>query len=842
MRNKPHLHLDDHPESVSYTYAGGVPVGAPPFQVPPRDRVTHGTQLAAEVRKAVTEGERQRSEQSNEEDTTEGQVRFITFNLRSEQDFQLRLESLDRTAQKIRLLSFTTDNGVFVANISMSLSKVAAFLKLIESYTSTDDRFGNANNRLLIESISSIKLAVVKDLWTDNIPVPSFEETLWWEIWLHRFDEAAEVVYQRFAQLAQRHGMQVSHRHVAFPERVVTLAFGTLTHFSHSLDLLSLLAEIRKAKELASHYTQLSGREQGEFVESAVSRLLPPSASAPTVCLLDTGVNQGHPLIAPALHLTDLHTVMPSWGVSDHHQEQHGTTMAGIALYGCLTTVLDSVEPIQLRHRLESVKLVPRPPEYNVPEVYGAVTKDAAARVIAAAPERNRAYCLTITSDDRDFGLPSQWSAALDDCCFGGLEEVPKLVFVATGNVQDELHQPQYSYHAWNCEKAGIQDPAQSWNAITVGAFTDKAIDREVDQHGWNAIAEPGDLTPTSRTSLPWPDKNQAGWPIKPDIVMEGGNYAERNGERSSVDDLSLLTTCLHPTGRLLTTTRDTSPATAAAARMGAIIWSYYPHFWPETVRALMVHSAEWTPAMQRRFPPINKAFIQKRLRCYGYGVPNLENALYSAKNAATLIFQGEIQPYHRPEKTNGEGRIERGDSVTNEMHLHELPWPVELLEQLGEVKVKMHVTLSYFIESSPGRTIYGTKFRYASHGLRFDVKRPTESPAQFRKRLTRKEWDGPKIRPSNVSETRNWLIGEENRGHGSIHSDWWEGTAATLAACNLLSVFPVSGWWKERSHLKKYDSKARYSLLVSIESPNAEIDLYGAITAQPEVITEVTV
>ena len=124
----------------------------------------------------------------------------------------------------------------------------------------------------------------------------------------------------------------------------------------------------------------------------------------------------------------------------------------------------------------------------------------------------------------------------------------------------------------WNTTKAGIDDPGQSRNAITVGAYTEKVFIEDRTLDGWQPIAKSGDLTPTSRTSLPWPDKNRRGWPIKPDIVMEGGNYVRRGNERSDLDDLSLLTTILHRSGRLLEVTRDTSPATALGARFAAII------------------------------------------------------------------------------------------------------------------------------------------------------------------------------------------------------------------------------------------------------------------------------
>jgi hypothetical protein len=60
-------------------------------------------------------------------------------------------------------------------------------------------------------------------------------------------------------------------------------------------------------------------------------------------------------------------------------------------------------------------------------------------------------------------------------------------------------------------------------------------------------------------------------------------------------------------------------------------------------------------------------------------------HALWSVENAATLIYEGELRPYH---KVGSEIR-------SYEMHVHRLPWPVEVPQQLGEAQVTMRVTLS---------------------------------------------------------------------------------------------------------------------------------------------------
>ena len=75
-----------------------------------------------------------------------------------------------------------------------------------------------------------------------------------------------------------------------------------------------------------------------------------------------------------------------------------------------------------------------------------------------------------------------------------------------------------------------------------------------------------GDLSPRSRTSLSW----QHDWPIKPDVVLEGGNLGidPATGHADDIDDLALLTTFRRPQERMFTTTGDTCAATAQVARL----------------------------------------------------------------------------------------------------------------------------------------------------------------------------------------------------------------------------------------------------------------------------------
>jgi hypothetical protein len=257
---------------------------------------------------------------------------------------------------------------------------------------------------------------------------------------------------------------------------------------------------------------------------------------------------------------------------------------------------------------------------------------------------------------------------------------------------------------------------------------------------------------------------------------------------------------------------------------MAASIAAEYPGFWPETVRGLLVHSAEWTPQMRTQMAAAGTSRRQRGalIRRYGFGVPSTERALRSATDALTLIVQDAIHPFRR--------------GALREMHLHDLPWPRDELADLGEVPVKMRVTLSYFIEPSPTRRGFRARYRYASHQLRFDLREPDETNDEFRRRINRKALAEEEERPSRSGEADGWFVGPEVRNRGSLHSDIWEGTAADLAARGFVAIYPVTGWWKELKARDQSDLGARYSLLISIETPVDDVDIWTPVAIEAGV------
>ena len=142
-----------------------------------------------------------------------------------------------------------------------------------------------------------------------------------------------ERILQALQQNAGLLGIQVGERSLTFPSTRVLLGFGTREQLSTLVEVIDSIAELRRAKEVPSFFME-APKEMGQWVDDLRQRTQPPSTDAPSVCLLDTGVNAGHPLLQLAVDPSDLHAVKPRWRVDDH--DGHGTSMAGLALYGDL--------------------------------------------------------------------------------------------------------------------------------------------------------------------------------------------------------------------------------------------------------------------------------------------------------------------------------------------------------------------------------------------------------------------------------------------------------------------------------------------------------------------------
>jgi hypothetical protein len=812
-----HFFLSEWFSTIQYTPLGQR--GKPP-RLPEREPIAHSQRLLSRFNELWQRTESREVRREAVSIPTK-QGTYIEFY--SQAGFDLITKSLEDVRQGIRLLNVRDvstadpDSKQTLATVYVPPGKERHFIKKIEDYQNTVLASSKPKNDRLVNSIEDVRLAMLESLWTDPPEHLPAENPVWCEAWLRTNDDEDNVASD-FMSMLEQLGIQFRENNLSFPERTVMLIYANQSQLSAIIDHSDHLAEFRIGQETAAFWMGESNIEQSNWVEDLLGRLVIEESNT-YVCLLDSGVNNGHRLIEPLLPDENCLTVDPEWRTGDHQPGSgHGTLMCGIAAYRNLEAALLTRDAVIVSHKLCSVKVLPRPnQEPTRMELWGDITDQGISRTEIRLPDGKVIYCLSVTADnDIDRGRPSSWSGALDKTTFGDLTSA-RLVIVSAGNVVGEHN--WLSYPDSN-QISTVKNPAQSWNALTIGAYTEKISTNDGNLKDYVPLAPHGGLSPFSPTSLNWDQKR---WPVKPDLVFEGGNIIKSHDGTliEGHDDFCLLSTSKNIRVRQFDTVNATSAAAAQAAWLAAKIQSAYPDAWPETVRGLMVHAASWKEGMIKQFG-INtesKTDVKKLLRIFGYGVPDLNKAIHTSSKYLTYISEAHIQPFEK-----GSSRCK-----TREMHFYELPWPKEELLANPDIEVSIRITLSYFIEPGPGEVGWKDKYRYRSHGLCFDLNSETESETEFKKRINlaaRAEDEDLVVE----SGSKRWLIGMNGRKSGSVHSDIWKGTAAQLASCNLLAIYPIIGWWRQRTNLKKYNSKARYSLIVSIDAPNTAIDLYTPV------------
>lgn len=811
----PHIEITRFKSQHDYVGVGGGGSSAV------RIREEHGRRLQGELDAALKLAEELRPKDDRLPAAT---TSIIEVELRRGTD----PEKLDRKTADIRSSAAKADDrddrtiAVFVPDGSKEV-----LTKILDDYVNgplTEDAH-NPPNKSLVEAIEAFRAARLETLWTDDpaaLPTDP-QHQMWWAFWC--WPDAEAKVEEACARLNVRAADR--DRRLYFPDVTIIPVLATRAAVELMLFLTGAIAELRRATDNPVFFLDEVRGEQHSWSDDLAGRIVWPGNDTPAVCLLDTGVNRGHALVEPALASGDLHTLDPDWDVHDHDEEGHGTAMAGMLLHGDLTAALGDASRRTLKHRMESVKILPPDGfDENDPASYGVLTQAAVALPEIAKPDRPRVFCMAVTNLDVSGSTPSSWSAAIDQAASGSMigdeEDAPKrLIVVAAGNIAAETDprriQPQDNYP--------IEDPAQAWNTLTVGGYTDLVEVRDEGYEDWTPMAAAGELSPHSRTSVTWP---QGRAPFKPEIVMEAGNRAVNTAgtEALTFGSLSLLSTGSDMTRNPLVPFQATSAACAQAARLAAQIAADHLDYWPETVRGLVVHSAEWTQPMLDAFGGSDgKKQSYEIVRRFGYGVPDYDRATASANNHLALFAQATIQPF----------KLDRQRKF-NECHYYTLPIPADLLERLENELVELKITLSYFIEPNPGLSANIEPQRYQSHGLRFDLRRKREPLNTFKQRVNAAERENPRRGPRIEPDDDRWLLGPNSISAGSLHCDVWSGPAIELLGRDTLCIKPVNGWWRERAGREYVNKQARYALIVTLKAQNVDVDLYTPIKAAVDI------
>lgn len=695
------------------------------------------------------------------------------------------------------VLSTIGFHGAARLNVALDAETLRNFENAAQNYTAYIEGTRRPANFDFFESRPNLVISEVHDLWASSMPLPDDDDGLLWEVWIQRASEPRFREALEDLSLSARRAMHFGHLRVIAVE-------ATRTQFDQ-LVLSGAISQLKPASSLTSELISIPPGVQKAAVEAASRRITPASTSAPAVCLLDTGIRRDHPLLTDSIDLSG--TTSDGDG---NDWSGHGTKMAGLALFENLSDLVGNNASVTPTIRLESILI--QPPVGILDTRLPAERLNVAVDIAENNARRPRTFCFAMNAleEGTDGGIASLSSEVDRLSAELGAE---RLFCVPAGNLDTPI---LYNDYQTLNETSGLATPAQAWNALTVAACTD--LDQVPETY--SSLAPAGDLSPWSRTSCAWDRGHKP--PLKPDVVFEGGNqmFDQVSQDLSLSANLCLLTTDANSNSPLALTGM-TSAATAAISGMCARLQAEYSDLWPETIRGLIVHSCEYTDTMIKRAEAVASlrgSIELALLERFGYGRPSLARAIDNAEDSLTFITQGTLLPLRSNKSENG--------TILGYMRKHELPWPKDILHDLGDTPAELRVTLSYFVEPNPGAVLTGQSNLYPSHGYDFDVKRPDESDEQAIARIN----GAMKVKRTSTAKPMKWFFGSKERGgplhqkprQGCLKHDRLKMRAEDLARADSIMVFPRKGWWG--ADYDRVDEQARYSLIVSIRTPEEEI------------------
>jgi hypothetical protein len=567
-----------------------------------------------------------------------------------------------------------------------------------------------------------------------------------------------------------------------------------------------------------------------------------PDVNAPAVCVIDSGIQEAHSLIQPAIDQATSHCFLRGKNTNDVgdfvRPGGHGTRVAGAILYG--EVVAKNGTP-QLPFWIQNARVLDENNSMPV-DMFPPQAVRAAVERFHRSPRNTRIFNHSINAYSFcRTRYMSAWAAEIDLLCATYdvlfIQSAGNLPITGTNpqpGVRDHLvagrNYPEYLSEA----SARIANPAQSLQALTVGSVAYGSF----QAGGWSTFApEAGHPSAFSRSGF-------GIWNvIKPELVEYGGDDTRTGNQPPDVQEggriagacPELVRSTTFPPGPPFD--RDvagTSFAAPKVTRIAAQIQSVLPNEPALLYRALIVQSARWPTWAEGllatlRDPNSYANSVQRAqqldqvgqiIRRIGYGIPDEARATVNTDHRTTFI-------------TNGEKLIR-----ARECHLFQVPIPAELRGQADEFDIRVEVTLSYVAQ--PRRTRRNLR-RYLSTWVDWKSSRLGEGINDFRVRAMRdEENDAEPLPGSALPWTLNeksdvGLIRNTKRSSGTVQKDWAIVKSNMLPDHFCVAVIGHAGW----SH--DPDSSARYALAVTFQILGEEIAIYEPLrTAVIELQTEV--
>jgi hypothetical protein len=545
-----------------------------------------------------------------------------------------------------------------------------------------------------------------------------------------------------------------------------------------------------------------------------------PNEDAPKVCIIDSGIQEEHPLLKNAIDYNNSKSWIPSeinLTADMVSNGGHGTRVAGAVLYPRTIPQKGIYKPIfwlqnarildkncRLLDKLYPPELLERIVEYYYSQTATRIFNHSLA---SDAPCRTR--------------YMSTWAYTIDQLSY----EKDILFIVAAGNIPLDSYRtsPRLSvkhhllarreYPDYLTENScRIANPSQSFQALTVGSINSNSF-RDLS---WSSLGEKDESSPFSCSGLGIWDT------IKPEVVEYGGDILKDENQPPNFicntnTSPELVRSTLSPTPSPLVAADafGTSFAAPRVTHIAARLAAEFPNESCLLYRALIVQSARW-PDWALAKTNEEKYNV---IRQIGYGIPDVERAISNTPNRITLITQGKKL-------------IKAG-----EVDIYQVKLPDSLRSPGEEFEILLEITLSY--KAQPRRTRRNRR-KYLSTWLDWDCSKTGEDSKHFLGRMLANH----KI-PEDAEkgdELFTWTLGKEkryrsiknvSRSIGTIQKDWAVVKSYNLREAFCIAVVGHEGWNNDPF------AEVPYSLVVSFEAIQADIPIYTPMV-EAQIETEV--
>ena len=672
------------------------------------------------------------------------------------------------------------------------------------------------------DEVLELDVSIACNAHVPDKPIPKEDET----------DEKYAIRLNRWQQKAMERDEVYSARYDQF-ERIVSIygrikfafdyndSFGCRVEIS-AKGLKDILYNYPYVFEIAEH-DYLEGLFEEVPVEAdSKTQIAAPNVNAPKVCIIDSGIMEGHRLLAPAIDSAKSKSYVPGEDPSDLVDGGgHGTRVAGAVLY---PNGIAGNGIIQLPFWLQNAKVLNKRNELDLSLFPPQLMNDIVSEYLPT-----KVYNVSINSFvPCRLNHMSLWAAAIDKLIW----ENDLIFILSVGNIfktrtrgkpgireflGSGLNYPAYLISESFCR---IANPSQSCFALSVGSVT---IGEFEDEDRVSFAKQNGTIpgpSPFSRTGL-------CLWGmIKPDVVELGGDLVREKNQNPNIVEhpdtsphlVKSIQTSHEATGRDRV---GTSFAAPKVSNLVATLQNEFPDMSCLFYRGLVVQSA--------RLPEY--AFLNPtddHLRHFGYGLPKVNRALNNNPQRITLYSNGELNAKHAD--------------------IYSVKVPAEVNRPGEEIDVLIEITLSY--KANPRRTRMRTN-SYLSHWLDWRTSKMGEPFDVFQARIINLDEDDDSDNGEDQDEDpfaqvnypeMPWKIRERTnlgefrnvkRQDNTVQKDWLIMKSYKIPDLIGIAVMGHKGWSPD------LEEKLPYTLLVSFEALNSELDIYTPIKVVNEIEIE---